>query len=196
MATKFILHGGMASIPCESNNNYYKEIINSVTGSVKILLVYFAAGKERWKELEKLHKNRFAAQAGGKEIEFQVASEKTDKFVEQIKWCDAMFIRGGLTPVLQAQLEKAPKFKDLIENKVIAGSSAGALVFAKYYYEQDYDKIFEGLDILHVKMITHYLTTGEYAATSGEDKLEKLKAHKEDLPTYAIPETEFIIVKK
>lgn len=186
----------MTTIPCKNNNNYYKEIINSAAGPVKILLVYFAAAKERWEELEKQHRSRFAAQAGGKEIEFQVASEKADEFIKQIKWCDAMFIRGGLTPVLQAQLEKVSNFKELIKDKVVAGSSAGALVFTKYYYEQDYDKIFEGLGILPVKMITHYLSTGEYAATSGKDKLEKLKAYKENLPIYAIPETEFVIVNK
>lgn len=194
--TKFILHGGFTSIPCENNDNYYKEIINSAGNPVKILLVYFAVEKDRWQEIFENHKELFLERAGDKKIEFTIASERVDEFIEQIKWCDVMFIRGGLTPVLQAQLEKVPNFEDLIKNKIIAGSSAGAMVFSKYYYDQDHDKIFEGMNILHVKLFTHYLTAGEYAATSGKDKLEKLKAYKEDLPTYAIPETEFLIIEK
>lgn len=194
--TKFILHGGESGIPCESNDNYYKEIINSVVGPMKVLLVYFAVEKNRWVGLVQWHNDKFTEQANGKKIEFKVATDNTEEFSRQLRWCDVVYIRGGSTPMLQSQFEKVPNFKELIKDKVVAGSSAGALVFAKYWYDQDYDKVFDGLDVLSVKMITHYLSTGEYAATSGKDKLEKLKAHKEDLPIYAIPETEFVIVNK
>ncbi|MFA6383536.1 MAG: Type 1 glutamine amidotransferase-like domain-containing protein [Parcubacteria group bacterium] len=194
--TKYILNGGMTRIPCESNDNFFKEIITSVKKPVKVLLVFFAAERKRWPELEEEHKEKFFSRANGKKIEFGIASVDVKKFIQQVGWCDVVYIRGGLTPVLQKQLEKVPNFKDLIKNKIVAGSSAGALVFAKYYYEQDYDKIFEGLGYLPVKMITHYLCSGEYAATSGKDKLKILENYKEKLPIYAIPETEFIIVEK
>jgi peptidase E len=192
--TKFILHGGMTRIPCENNDKFYKEIISSVNEPVKVLLIFFAAQKERWAELDKEHREKFTERAGNKKIEFKIASEKVEDFVDQINWCDIVYIRGGDTPMLKRQLEKVSNFKDLIKDKIVAGSSAGALVFAKYYYEQDYDQIFEGLNFLHVKIIAHYLTKGEYAATSGKDKLKMLENYKEKLPVYAIPETEFIIV--
>ena len=191
--TKFILHGGVTSRPCESNDNYYREIINSVE-SPKILLVYFAIAEDRWQEVSDEHKKLFLDKAGDKKIEFTTASKDTEKFIKQIEDNNIIFIRGGSTPMLQTALEKIPKFQELIKNKVIACASAGAIVLAKYYYDQDYDSIFEGLDILHIKLLTHYLSTGEYAATSGEDKLKKLEDYKESLPVYAIKETEYIII--
>lgn len=194
--TKYFLHGGMAGVPCENNEKFIEEIINSVESPVRILLVFFAAEKARWSQLEEGHKQRFLAKANGKKIEFKISIEQTDQFVEQIKWCNVVYIRGGSTLTLQKYLKKTPNFKDLIKNKTVAGSSAGALVFAKYYYDQDYDKIFEGLGYLHVKMITHYLCAGEYAVTSGKDKLKILEDYKEKLPVYAIRETEFVIIKK
>jgi len=97
--------------------------------------------------------------------------------------------------MLQKTLKKIPNLKELIKNKVITGASAGALVLAKYYYDQDHDQIFEGLNILNVKIITHYLSNGEYAATSGEDKLKQLETYKENLPVYTIPETEYVLVE-
>ncbi|MFA5871535.1 MAG: Type 1 glutamine amidotransferase-like domain-containing protein [Parcubacteria group bacterium] len=194
--TKFILHGGETSIPCENNDSYYKEILASTPGPAKILLVYFAIAKERWPENFNTHKKLFLAQAGNKKIEFALASPETREFAKQIKNNGVIFIRGGDTLMLQRQLEKVANFGDLLKGKVVAGSSAGALVLAKYYYNQDYGKILEGFDILHVKIITHYLSPKKYAATSGEDKLRKLENYKEKLPVCAIKETEHIIIEK
>lgn len=192
--TKYILHGGMAGLACESNDKYYQEIVSSAAEPLKILLVYFAVEKERWAELAEWHKNRFVRQADGRKIGFEVASENAEECARQIGWCNVVYIRGGSTPKLQAQLEKIPNFKELIKGKVVAGSSAGAMVFAKYYYDQDEDNFIEGLDILHVKIMTHYLSTGEYAPTSTKEYLEKLKDFRETLPIYAIPETEFVVI--
>lgn len=192
--TKFILHGGVTSRPCASNDNFYKEIISSTGNPMKILLVYFAREKSRWNAIFENHKKLFLEKARHKKIKFTIASEKEKEFAKQAENNDVVFIPGGSTSMLQEKLEKIYNFKKLIEDKIVAGSSAGALVFTKYYYDQDCDKIFEGLGILPVKMITHYLSTGEYAATIGKDKVEKLKAYKEDLPIYAIPEAHYAIL--
>jgi peptidase E len=194
--TKFILHGGYVSAPCQSNDNYFKEIISSVAGPMKVLIVYFAVEKDRWQEELEKHQKLFLTQAKNKQIEFALASEDSKEFIRQIKDNDVVFIRGGSTLMLKNQLDKIANFSELIRNKVVAGSSAGAIVFAKYYYSNGRDQISHGLDILHVKIITHYLSTGEYAATSGPDKLKMLEDYKEKLPVYAIPETEFIVVEK
>ena len=45
-------------------------------------------------------------------------------------------------------------------------------------------------------MITHYKSKGVYASTSGDDKLKMLKEYEEELPVYAIRETEFVIIDK
>lgn len=192
--TKYFLHGGMTGVPCENNDNYYKEIMRSVSGPVKVLLVYFATENDKWNELAEWQKNKFMAQACGERIAFEIASDDVEKFAKQVKWCDIVYIRGGSTPMLQMQLERVSHLPELFKGKVVAGSSAGAIVLAKYYYDQDNDQIFEGLDLLHVKMITHYLSTGQYETTSKKDKLKILENYKEKMPVYAIKETEFITV--
>lgn len=194
--TKYILHGGEAGKPCESNDKYFREIINSVGDPARILLIYFAVDEGRWEELAAFHRQRFLDQAGNKKIEFSVASLIPEEFVRQVKDNEALFIRGGETPKLQRILEQISNFKELSSNKVVAGSSAGAIVFSKYYYDQDHDQLFDGLNYLPVKMFTHYKSTGQYAATSGEDKLKMLEDYKEQLPVYAIRETEFVVVNK
>jgi len=194
--TKFTLHGGVTSRSCVNNDKYYKKIIGSSEESVKILLVYFAKPKEAWPEIFEDHKKIFMEKSGGKKIELTIASVDTQEFKNQIRINDIIYIRGGSTPMLQAYLEKATNLEKLLKNKIVAGLSAGALVFAKYYYDQDYGRIFKGLGILNVKIITHYLSTGKYAATSGKEKLKALEKYRENLPVYAIPETEHIIVNK
>jgi peptidase E len=194
--TKYILHGGATGLPCENNDRYYREIINSASEVAKVLLVYFSVEESRWPEIFENHKKLFLAQAGNKKIEFTIASKNTDEFVNQVKSNDVVFIRGGNTLMLQRQLGKVANFERLLEGKTVAGSSAGALVFSRYYFDQDYDKMLEGLGILPVKMITHYLSDGKYAATSGKDRLRALENYKEKLPVYSIRETEYMIVEK
>ena len=184
--TKFILHGGVTSRPCQSNDNYYKEIVNSVD-EPRILLVYFAITEDRWLEVSDEHKKLFLERAGDKKIEFVIASKDTAEFIKQIQGNNIIFIRGGDTPMLQEALEKVPDLKKRIQGKVVAGASAGAIVLAKYYYDNDYNKIFEGLNIIPVKLITH-------SSVENENKRKELEAYSENLPVYAIPETEFIIL--
>ena len=98
--------------------------------------------------------------------------------------------------MLQKKLEEVSNLKQLLEDKIVIGSSAGSLVFSRYYYDQDYDQVFNGLNFLNIKMITHYKSKGEYASTSGDDKLKMLEEYEEKLPVYAIRETEFVIIDK
>lgn len=158
-----------------------------------MLLVFFAKSKDRWEEL--LHETKsFRFILARWDIDYVLASADTVEFVEQLRKCDVVYFRGGNTPMLQKKLAKVLELRKLLENKIVIGSSAGSLVFAKYYYDQDYDQIFEGLNFLPVKMITHYKSTGEYAALSGDDKLKVLKDFSEELPVYAIREDEFSII--
>lgn len=113
------------------------------------------------------------------------------------KKAEDIYFRGGKTKKLKKRLRGIQKqLKKAFVGKTILGSSAGALFLARYYYSQGDTKIFRGFNILPIKIITHYLSKDRYAPTSGKEKLEMLKKYKEKLPTYAISETEFIILKK
>jgi peptidase E len=198
--TKFILHGGMVKLPSANNDNFFREILQAVLESPRILLILFASPKEKWADKEDGYKNKFLDQADGRKIDILVADEDLDILIQQVVWSNVLYIGGGDDLILQRQLEKIPDFEKMIKNKVVAGSSAGALVLAKYYYDNDYDKIYEGLGILPIKIITHYSTPENPSPTKAyppnEDKRQELENYKEKLPVYAIPETEFVVVDK
>lgn len=193
--TKYILQGGgMKEFSFKKYINLWK-LLNLIPRKSKVLMVFFARPKEDWEILCNETKN-FRFVFGRWDIDYVLASDDTAEFIKQIKECDVIYFRGGNTPMLQKKLEEVSDFRQLLEDKIVIGSSAGSLVFTKYYYDQDYDQIFEGLNFLNVKMITHYKSKGEYAGTSGDDKLKMLKDFKEELPVYAIRETEFVIIDK
>lgn len=171
------------------------KLLNLIPKKSKVLVVFFARPKEDWEMLQRKTRN-FRFVFGRWDIDYILASDDIGEFVKQIKECGVIYFRGGNTPILQKKLEELSNLKQLLENKIVIGSSAGSLVFAKYYYDQDYDQIFKGLNFLNVKMIAHYKSKGKYAGTSGDDKLQILKEYKEELPVYAICETEFVIIDK
>lgn len=118
-----------------------------------------------------------------------MASENIRDFSNQLKSADVVFLKGGITLSLYKILKKVPNLEKSFSGKIIAGSSAGALVLAKYYYDGDYDTYNEGLGILPIKMICHW---GEQR----HSKLEDLKKFGEKLEIYAIPEEKFVIYEK
>ncbi len=191
--TKYILQGGSTKkFSIKKYLNLWK-LLNLIPRKSKVLLVFFARPKEGW-EMSYLETRKSRLLFARWDVDYILASDNVDEFVEQIKNCDVVYFRGGDTPMLQKKLEEIFDLKKLLENKIVIGSSAGSLVFAKYYYDQDYDKVLEGLNFLPVKMITHYKSDGEYATLSGEDKLTILEEHKEKLLVYAISEDEFIVI--
>lgn len=193
--TKYILQGGgMKEFSFRKYINLWK-LLNLIPRKSKVLVVFFARPKETWEMLYKKTKNSSLV-FGRWDIEYVLASDDSNEFIKQIKECDVVSFQGGNTPKLQKKLAEISDFRQLLEDKIVIGSSAGSLVFAKYYYDQDYDQIFEGLNFLNIKIITHYKTKGEYAENSGDDKLKMLKEFKEEIPVYAIRETEFVIINQ
>ena len=193
--TKYILQGGgQKKFSVKKYLNLWR-LLNLIPRKSRVLMVFFARPKEEWAMLCNETK-RFRFILARWDIDYVLASDSQSEFIEQIRECDVIYFRGGNTPMLQEKLAGISNLQELLKDKIVIGSSAGSIVFAKYYYDQDYDQVFEGLNFLPVKMITHYKSTGDYAATSGDDKLKMLNDYKEKLPTYAIRETEFVIIDK
>ena len=145
--TKFILHGGVARSTTENNrNNFYKDFVSDLNENAIILLVYFAGDLERWPELFSKGKEIFSAAGGGKKFNFIMAEE--ENFVEQINKADAVYLHGGEGRKLDPVIKRVKNFKELVDGKVVAGSSAGANVLGKYYYSNNHDQIVEGAGVL------------------------------------------------
>jgi len=192
--TKYILHAGNTGRKTDDNKNFFYEITRGLSDPVKVLCVYYAKeDKSKWQELFENDQENFSSASPQKVLIFEMANDKTIAFVEQIKSADVIYMRGGnSTHILQEYLEKVDDLEKLWSGKVVAGSSAGAIVLSEYYYENDdevrpYNK---GLGILPIKTFCHY--TEEQS-----DKLTKLKEYGENMETiYTIPEEKFFIIER
>ena len=164
-------------------------MLNINKKEINLLIVSFARSEDQW-ELSLEEREKIIRLNYDKEIKFNLATEA--KFVSQLKKADSVYLRGGNCYLITNILKKYSDLKDLFDGKIIAGSSAGVDVLAKYYYDNDYDAIEKGLGVLPIKAICHYGKGNTY----GKDfypKLQKLKNYNEDLETVALKETEFII---
>lgn len=190
--TKYILHGGETGRKSDDNKKFFAEITRHLSDSDKILCVNFARPKDDWEELFEADQVSFAGKNGEKSQSLVLASDKTSAFVEQLKKAKAIYLRGGNTHILKEYLDKVDDLESLFEDKIVAGSSAGALVLSRYFYENDdEDNPFnEGLGILPFKTFCHY-------SDEKSDKLEELKKYGEDTESVlTIKEEKFFIIEK
>jgi len=186
--TKFILHGGRISRPTPNNKKFFSEIIKGLPEPVEVLCVYFAQEKEKWTELFEIRgKKIFSSFLPKKVLKFVLGDANKDKFIQQIKSANVIYIHGGNTLLLNKHLSKIENFNKLIQDKVIVGSCAGAKVLGKYSYSENRSRVEANLGILSIKIFCHY-------AKEKVNKLKKLKEYKEDLKTYTIPEGKYYVI--
>lgn len=155
--TKYILHGGYTSTDNEPNRTFYEEITRDVPNEGTILLCYFASkdvdNSVRFKE----DSERLKEQSHNKNLKFLLANEKD--FIEQLRQSNALYMRGGSTPKLLGVLKNYPEFKESLDGKTVAGSSAGAYVIGRYsafHDDESGGQVREGLGFLPLRVVCHY----------------------------------------
>ena len=164
MKTKYILHGGYAGKENKENDKFFKEILYSKKSKLNILLVYFAKNKKDYKRVKSKDIRQFSKNANNKILNFKIAEKKN--FIKQIKESDIIYLHGGKTLKLLKALKKYNNFSEIIKGKTVAGESAGAYVLSSCFYSKSVGKGLEGLKLVPVKIICHYV--GE-----NRDKLNK-----------------------
>jgi peptidase E len=186
--TKFILVGGYPHKAEDGGKAFTQELLKDFDDPVKLLICYFARPRQQW-DVNYVADKVFFANHSSLKIEYQLA--KVDQFIEQLRWMNAMYIRGGDTQTLLEMLAQNPDWHKELEGKTVAGSSAGAMAIAKYWYSLDTLKLGEGLGLVPVKVQVHYRS--DYNAPNVDwDKADaELKNYKEDLPILCLKEGQF-----
>lgn len=185
--TKFILHGGRTHIRSTNNELFFKEILKDLDSPISILLVYFATPQEKWNNLYDEDTSRFQEISEGRTLQFTIA--RPELISDQIPLHTVIYIRGGDCELVREKLKPIKNLQQLLQNKVVAGSSAGAYVLSQYYFCNDSKKIEHGLGILPIKTFCHY--------TKEQDGLlHVLSTYREKLKTFPIPEELFVIYNK
>ena len=174
MKTTYILHGGFAKdggVGVQKDDSFFKEIVDHAPKKTKILLVYFAeetnrVEKRRSDDLEQFNNNK-----GDKILSFDTAEEQT--FLKQAQNADVIYLHGGHSAKLLEALKKFNDFKNVFAGKIVAGDSAGANALTSVFYSNK-NGISEGLDLIPIKIITHYLE-------ENKNKLDQIKPELETL---------------
>jgi peptidase E len=172
MPTKFILHGGFADHVNEKNDKFFQEILSIDKNNLKILLTYFAKDFSKYKELKEKSVNQFERNGNKKDLDFIIADE--DKFIEQVKEADIVYLHGGKTLKLLEALKKYDNLKELLRDKIVAGESAGAYVLSTCFYTKSEGNLFQGLGFAPVKTICHYEGKNQEKLKECPGELEEL----------------------
>ncbi len=190
--TKYILGGGRTQKPADRGRAFCEELVKDIElyRPVKILDCLFAIPMSEWDQ-KLAEDNEMLTEFIAN---FELILADPDKFEQQVKEADVVFLRGGETDVLLDLLRKIPNWTKDLEGKTIAGSSAGAMAIAKYSHALEKNEFIEGLGLLPVKVIAHWKT--DVYEVEWDRALKEIKEYKEDLPVYTLAEGEFVVIKK
>jgi peptidase E len=152
--TKYILHGGFDKNISYIKDEFFQQTLKETQENVKIFLVFFAEFDEYLELRIKQCKDQFENNKGSKNLEFKMATE--ENFIEGCAWADVIFLSGGRTVKIIEKLEKFENLKQVFDNKIVAGDSAGANVLSQLFYSRKSKEITKGLGIIPLKIIVHY----------------------------------------
>ncbi len=155
MKTKFILHGGFnPGQTNEDNTDFYKEILKDAPEGAKVLLVPFAKDIDRIPSATQKITSELNGNKWQNNIIVEVANE--DDFMQQLQSADVAYFHGGASLKLLEALKQYPNLEEALVGKIVAGESAGANVWSKFFYSPKADVVTEGLGILPIKITPHY----------------------------------------
>jgi len=190
--TKYILVGGYIRKATDGGKVFCEELVRDYEEPIKLLDCLFARPKENWEKLHIEDKNFFQNHLPNKKIEIVLANP--DKFLEQIELANAIYLRGGVVKNLLDLLPQNTDWQKVFDKKTVAGASAGAMVLSKYYYGADDLKLGQGLGLVPVKVLVHYMSNYNAPNIDWDKAYTELKSYKEDLPLLALKEGEFKII--
>lgn len=152
--TKFILHGGFTRKDNELNHAFHEEFIRDIPDGGTVLHICFASRSDDTSEVFEEHKKNLEKHSRGKNLKLLLAAK--ENFLDQIAKSDALQLHGGSTNKLLAVLRTYPDLKPLVENKTVAGSSAGAYALARFGASHSAETVREGLGLVPLRVVCHY----------------------------------------
>lgn len=192
--TKFILLGGYPQKAEDGGKAFYEELVKGFDEPVKVLHCMFARPEDAWQKTFDEDQIILAQNLPNKKLTLKMASPS--EFLEQVAWADVIYFRGGITKKLLGELQKQKGWENLIEDRTIAGTSAGANILAKYYCALDNPGVEEGLGLLPVKVIVHYRSDYNAPNIDWGKSYQLLEEAGEKLPIMALGEGQFEVIKQ
>lgn len=178
---KYYLHGGNSSADYPNNNDFRASVVADIQANPRILLCYF--GNDTSEYEAKFAKDKEVWSSTEVNLDFTIA--KPEIFAEQCAKSGMLLLSGGDAFKLISVLRELKFTEELVKDKVVVGSSAGACAIAKYFYSNDENRVGKGLGLLNIKLHCHF-DPGKIA------NIEKLQQYGEELATIALPERNYV----
>ncbi len=195
--TKYILNSGSVGGYPKLAKKFFAEMVDGFGNTPKVLICCFANPREDWEEKFNNDKANTDFFPKGVTPIFELAYP--DKFEEQIKWCDAIYIHGGDDHLLQYWLRRFDLPK-IWEGKSVATNSASTHTMSKHFWTCDWRKTMDGLGILPIRFLAHYKSS--YGDDDSRGPIDWGKAYSEleeygdkSLPIHALKEGEYIVIE-
>jgi peptidase E len=192
--TKYILNSGGLKNKLEKSQKFFEEILKDSGQNPKILMCFFAQPREDWENKFEEYKNGLLEFSKEPNPIFELATP--DKFAEQVKDADIIYLHGGDDHLLQYWL-KQYNLPEMWEGKVVVGSSAGSDALVKSFWTCDWRQCMDGMGLIPIKFIPHYKST-EYGKNDPRGSIDWSKAYDEikeygdsSLPIYALEEGDY-----
>lgn len=184
MAMHFFLHGGRTWIDSEKNKKFFETLC--AYGN-KILIFPF------WWESEDYdfnkYKKAFLTHNSNKTLSITCADHNITKLIQQITDNEIIFLGWWSVSKHLEILNKISNLGALLQNKIIAGVSAWAIVRGRAYYSSIKDSLGDGIGLLPIKIMAHYWDHNP--GLSNKERSRLLDEYGEQLPIIKIPEQEY-----
>jgi len=192
--TKFVLSSG-AIKGTPNFKKFVDDIFKDSGDRPKVLLCFFAEPREDWEDKFAIFSGLIKKDIDNKiSPEFSLASQ--ENFVQEIADADIVYFYGGDFEMLKHRL-KQYNLRKLLQDKVVAGSSSGFVIFVKTFFDSDYRKVNYGLDFISIKTLPHFgekITDPVRGGLNWQEAEEKLKnAEPKDLEITKIKAGEYKI---
>lgn len=193
MSTKFILVGGYPQKAADGGRAFCQEIVAGFKQPIRVLVCLFARPTETWKEAFPESEAFFSSCLPNVKMELQQADPKI--FLEQVKWANVVYFRGGMTSLLIESLRQMKGWERLLERKTIVGNSAGANALCTSSYGLHKLVVQEGIGLLPLKVLCHFRSDYNAPNVDWEVALDQLKKSQPKLPTRTLTEDQFEVIR-
>ena len=117
-----------------------------------------------------------------------------EKFYDQVACADVVYLHGGSTEILTEVLSDFSRVRQILRDKIIIGSSAGANYLANMGYSPNARKIVRGSQIVDVSTIVHW-GAANFANSDGWKKILADMQERAQSDITCLAEGEFVVIE-
>ncbi len=185
----FLLAGGYPAKAFDGGRAFIEAFIDERVLPIKVLIVYFATDPDKIVQKWDQDQALFAKFLRPSDYQLMIATEQD--FLQQIGEVDTLYFKGGYTERLIEALSKQPDWANHIAGKTIVGTSAGAEMLSRYYFDLDQMTIRLGFNILPIKVLVHYRSQYNNQPFDWNSIEQDLLAYQESLPLHRLADGTF-----